>query len=47
MGAGVSYVTTATRDSACAVCGETIFEGDAIAYLTDEGEWVHEDCAEQ
>lgn len=46
MGSGVSYVTTATYDSTCAVCGETIFEGDAIAHLDDEGVWVHEDCAE-
>jgi hypothetical protein len=35
----------ASYDTKCPACGTWIHEGDLIE-LTDDGEWVHEDCAE-
>ena len=33
--------------SRCSVCDEDIEEGEAIALLEDDGEWVHTDCADE
>lgn len=31
----------------CAWCLERIAEGDSIALLEEDGDWVHERCAEE
>lgn len=35
----------ATRRSKCAACGEWIEEGEQIV-LHEDGDWIHEECAE-
>jgi hypothetical protein len=37
-------VTTATYDSKCPTCGDDIEHGETI--VLEDGEWIHEDCAE-
>jgi hypothetical protein len=38
--------TVATYDQRCSACDDPIHEGDVIA-LNDDGDWVHEDCADE
>lgn len=40
-------IRDAAFPSRCAVCDEPIFEGDLIALLEPDGEWVHEQCADE
>lgn len=37
----------AAHDSRCAICDMAISQGEMIALLEDDWEWVHRECAEK